>query len=167
MPGNTGGLPGIGITADRLLAFRERKAAPVRGEPAGRSSGVWFETRRRLARKGVPKGVNRTQKMRVAGRISDALPHFIDDAREAGVRHEHSRPDPSDQLRLRQRAGPHLDEELQQFVGLRRQVHLVAAALQLTRVRIEKALAEADPHDTSIRKHEGIRQDFARDAPPY
>jgi len=167
MPGNTGGLPGIGITADRLLAFRERKAAFVSDEPARGSPDGRFWIRDRVPRKRVPEGVNGSQKERGAGRIADALPHFVDDAREAGARDEHSRPDSIEQLGLRQRAGPGLDKKLQQLEGLRRQAHFACAAMQLARVRIEKALAEADPHDTSIRKHEGIRQDFARDAPPY
>ena len=62
------------------------------------------------------------------------------------VRHEYARPDLVEQLLLRERARPVLDQDLQQLEGLRRQMHFLAAANELPRVGVELAVSKANLH---------------------
>ena len=78
----------------------------------------------------------------VVDRVTD-LAHRSGKAR---VRHEYARPDLVEQLLLRERARTVLDEDLQQLEGLRRQMHLLAAANELARVGVEVVVSKPNAH---------------------
>src|SRR5262245_47599380 len=83
-----------------------------------------------------------------ARRVADSGPDLIDHPGQARLRDKHTRPHTFEQLRLRDGTGPRLDQDLQQFERLGRQMHFAYRTEQSPRIQIEPAIAETDRHGT-------------------
>lgn len=137
----------VGIPAGNVLAIRQRKPSILATEPAGRSIGRGLPGRRVRHDGGVeriPVAVHRPHDSWAPRIVADAFANLVDYFGEAAVGDEDTLPDALEELGLGERAGPVLDEQLEQLESFGRQVYFPVTAKDAMRVEIQPAVTEAD-----------------------
>src|SRR5262249_15277421 len=133
----------VRIAPEHVLAQRQRDLARVPHEAKNR---VLVRRSGASVRERVAEAVHRAQVARLARVLADGAPDFGDESRKTRFGDEHAGPEPLDQLVLRERPRPRLDEQPEQLESLGREVNLLGTAPHLPPDRVERALAESDAH---------------------